>query len=41
MVSIEGNTAIIPGDIIHNIGTSVQDENDTSEPGLVIKFFKL
>ena len=39
MVSIEGNMAIIPGDIIHNIGTSEQEETDTSEPGMVIKFF--
>ncbi len=37
LVKITDNRAVIPGDLIHEIGTSAQDENDTSEPGLIIK----
>ncbi len=39
-VKIEKHRVVIHGQIIHEIGTSEQKMNDTSEPGLVIKFFK-
>lgn len=38
-VIIKDNKAVIPGDIIHTIGTSEQEPGDTSEPGIVIKFY--
>ncbi len=38
-VDFEENKAMISGDIIHNIGTFEQSSKDTSEPGVVIKFF--
>lgn len=34
---IDENGITIPGELIHKIGTSEQPENDTSEPGVVIK----
>lgn len=37
-VKFTGNKVIISGDIIHNIGTSEQEIDDTSEPGMVLKF---
>ncbi len=39
IVKTKGNKAVIPGELIHRIGTSEQEADDTSEPGLVIKFF--
>lgn len=37
MISIQGNTIIIPGDLIDEIGTSCNDEGDISGPGLVLR----
>ncbi len=39
-VSVNNNKIIIAGDIIHSIGASNQDKNDTSEPGLLLKLLK-
>ena len=36
-VSVNDGTLEIPGNLIHEIGTSENGANDTSEPGLVIK----
>ena len=36
-VEIEGNTLIIPGGLIDEIGTSAGDDGDISAPGLVLK----
>lgn len=33
----EDRRIVIPGQLIHNIGTSAQPNNDTSEPGVAIK----
>lgn len=37
-VKLDGDTCVIPGDLIHKIGTSAQPADDTSEPGVVICF---
>lgn len=37
-VRFEGNTCVIPGDLIHKIGTLAQPEDDTLEPGAVVQF---
>ena len=34
----ENEKIIIPGQLIHRIGTMAQPEGDTSEPGVVVKF---
>lgn len=39
-VLIDSKHIIIPGDLIHNIGTMAQPSTDTSEPGLVIKLLR-
>ncbi len=39
LVCFADHKVILSGDLIHKIGTSEQAENDTSEPGLVLKFF--
>ena len=39
-VKVEGNTLIIPGKVIEEIGTSAASENDISVPGLVLKIEK-
>ena len=36
-VTVNDGTLEIPGNLIHEIGTSENGANDTSEPGLVIK----
>ena len=36
-VAIEEGSITIPGDLIHCIGTMVQPDEDTSEPGLVLR----
>lgn len=36
-VTVCENKIIIPGELIHSIGTSAQPEDDTSEPGCIIK----
>lgn len=37
-VRFEGNMCVIPGDLIHRIGTLAQPEGDTSEPGVAVRF---
>ena len=32
-----GGSVIVSGELIHKIGTAEQPDNDTSEPGIVIK----
>ena len=39
-VMIENGNIIIPGDIIHKIGTMAQPDSDTSEPGVAIKLIE-
>ena len=39
-VSVSDGTLEIPGNLIHEIGTSENGENDTSEPGLIIKILE-
>ena len=36
-ISISNGKIIIPGQLIHEVGTSVQPTSDTSEPGVVIQ----
>ena len=36
-VSINNNTLVIPGELIHKIGTSANSKGDISVPGLVLK----
>lgn len=37
-IQIKGDTCVIPGWLIQQIGTSAQPEGDTSEPGVVVYF---
>lgn len=37
-VQFDGNLCIIPGSLIHRLGTLAQPEEDTSEPGVVVQF---
>ena len=36
-ISISDGKIIIPGQLIHKVGTSAQPTSDTSEPGVVIQ----
>lgn len=37
-VQFSGDVCVIPGTLIHQIGTLAQPEEDTSEPGVVVRF---
>jgi hypothetical protein len=39
-VKIADAVIVIPGSVIHSIGTEMQPDGDTSEPGVIIKLEK-